>query len=720
MNAIGDLRLRVVLLLAGLFALALLVRAGHLALWRHAELKAEAVEQQTQVDSIPPPRGPILDRTGRTLVCSMENPSIVWEGASCPELVEAAAELSGVGLCAEDLPGRLAASRSRYHFLTRRWVGEAYAREFLQRHPGARSEPEMKRFYPSGAVAPQLLGLVGTDGEGLSGLESSFDDWLSGEPGRLLRFVTGSGRPQQTIAPRVLREPRPGGGLVLALDARVQEVVRYRLSEAMAGGEALHGFVIVLHPRTGEILALCCEPGFDPQDPGRIDPERLKLRCITDQYEPGSVFKINTFAAALESGLVSPFDFVDCHNGARSVPGGVIRDVKKMGVVTAADALVYSSNIGNGVIAERIGWQRLYRMAQGLGFGQPTGLPLRGEASGYLPHPLQSGWSERSLLTIAYGQEVSTTGLQLALAFAAVANDGWLMKPLLVRALLDPEGQVSETFEPEPVRRVMTAETAATLRGLLRRVVAEGTGKAAEVKTCPPAGKTGTAQIYDAARGGYLSNEHVLSFIGFAPWDDPRCVVSVSLWYEGHHHAGEIAGPVFRKIVEDISWLIEEGSWSSAPMAEVVEAPVVVPDVRGFSAQAARQALHEAGLIPVLEGLGELVAQASPQPFASVPRGSVVRLALAERARAGTVRVPNMVGLSLRRAVSLLAQCGLAPGAHGSGWIVEQAPVAGSEVEPGALCEIWASPSASRSREESLRRTEFGHPASGLAACVAW
>jgi cell division protein FtsI/penicillin-binding protein 2 len=718
MNETSDGRLRLVLGLAALFFAALVVRTGYLSLVRHAALRAIAQDQQTQVAAIPPPRGPILDRTGRPLANSMENPSLVWEGASCPQLIDAARELATVGFCSETRPTELAGSRGGYHFLTRRWVPEGFAQDFVSRHPGVRPEPEMKRFYPAGAVAPQLLGLVGTDGEGLSGLEAQYDDWLAGKPGKLLRFVTGSGRPQQTMAPRVLKEPKAGGGLVLTIDARVQEVARYRLLEGMQRHGAQQGFVVVLDPRTGEILAMCCEPSFDPLDQRTVDPERLKLRCVSDQFEPGSVFKITGFSAALESGIVTPTDPVDCHNGVRVVAGGSIHDTKKMGVVPAADALVYSSNIGNGVIAERIGWQRLYKMAQALGFGQPTGFPLAGEAAGYLPHPLQPGWSERSLLTIAYGQEVSTTGLQMALAYAAIANDGWLMKPLLVRGRLDPNGQMSETYEPTALRRVMSSETAGTMRQLLRRVVTEGTGRKAEAKGFQPAGKTGTAQVFDPVTRAYDDSKHILSFIGFAPYDDPRCLVAVTVWYDGPLHAGEVTGPIFRDIVTDLGWLIEEGSRTSTPMADAAEAPVVVPDVRGFSAQAARAALHTAGLVPVLDGLGAFVEEITPQPFASVPRGSVVRLALVERAHPELVRVPNLEGLSLRRAVSLLAQTGLAPGVHGSGWIVRQFPEGGTEAAPNTVCEIWATTDASRALGESLRRKDLGRSATGLAACA--
>ncbi|MFH1143130.1 MAG: penicillin-binding protein 2, partial [Candidatus Eisenbacteria bacterium] len=427
-----DVRLPWVLAAAGCCALLLLGRAGHVSLVLTDEYRALAEAQHTNLHSIPAPRGPILDRHGRTLACSVENPSLAIAGGMAVETERLAADLCRMDLCTPDAAARLAVPAAEFRWITRRWVPDCYASELAQRYPSLRTELEMKRFYPAGPVAPQLLGAVGTDGRALSGLEISFDEWLSGTPGRRIDFVTGAGRPQQTMPSQILCEAEPGGGLVLAIDARVDEVVRFRLREGMERIAADKGIVIALDPWTGEILAMCGEPCFDPLAPDPIRGEEMKICGVMDQFEPGSVFKVNTFTAALESGLVAPEDMIDCHGGTRMVAGRPIRDLKKMGRVTAAEVLIYSSNIGNGVVAETIGRDRFLSMAQAFGFGQRTGIPLAGEATGKLPHPLDPTWSARTLLTMAYGQEVAVTALQMALAYAAVANGGLLMKPLLV------------------------------------------------------------------------------------------------------------------------------------------------------------------------------------------------------------------------------------------------------------------------------------------------
>jgi len=706
MSRVRRLRLRFLLSAAGLLGLVLLMRAAQVTIWQHDDFAARAKDQQTHVDSLPAPRGPILDRQGRTLTCSVENPSLAVVGGERTETRRLAEELVRMGLCTRETAAKVANPSSDFRFITRRWVPDKAAADLASRYPILRLESEMKRFYPAGTVAPQVLGLVGTEGKARSGLETYFDDWLSGEPGRRIEFITGAGRSQATTPPEILQEARPGGGLVLTIDSRIDEVVQYRLREGMQRIGADRGIAVVLDPWTGEILSLCGEPSFDPLSIEPIPAERMKVVAVQEQFEPGSTFKVNTFAAALESGLITPDDMVDCMGGTRMVNGRPIRDLKKMGRVPAAMAFIYSSNIGNGVIAERIGWDRVSAMAQALGFGQPTGIPLAGEAPGKLPHPLDRGWSSRSLLTFAYGQEVSVTGLQMALAYAAVANGGLLMKPLLVRGKLDPEGRVSEREEPEVVRRAMSAETAATLTDLMRRVVTQGTGKAAEVKQYPPAGKTGTAQVFDEDLHMYSPDKHVLSFCGFAPYDNPRCVIVICLFNRGHEHGGDAAAPIFARIMSDLLWLFEENDWATAPVRTSEQPYVLVPDVRGLDPHAARRVLHQAGLLPVLSGSGARVERHAPQPYASVPRGSVVDLTLAGDDSVA-VRMPRLEGLSLRRAVALLADLGLEAGVSGSGWVVEQSPPDSVEIVPGTLCVLRASPEAARARDESLRRSDL-------------
>ena len=704
MSAFGPWRLRLVITAGLLLLLVLVGRAGQLAILEHDALAALARDQQTNIVPIAPVRGVILDRSGRTLACSIENPSLALRGDSTTTLGPLARDLVRLGVCSAEQGRELAQARPRgFQWLTRRWVSQA-AVDCLQRtHPEVELVPEMKRFYPAGPIAARVLGLVGTDGHGLSGLEWMCEEWLAGESGQALHFVTGMGRPQQTLAPRTLREPRPGGGLLLTIDARIDEVVRCRLREGMAQVGATEGWAIVLDPWSGEILALCGEPDIDPLGSERPAMAQLKVNAVTEQYEPGSIFKLIPFAAALESGKVSMSDPIDCLGGRRTIAGITIHDAggHGMGVVTADRVLIQSSNVGTGLIAERVGWEWVYRAAQALGIGQPTGIELGGEAAGDLPHPLAPGWWAGSLPTIAYG---------------AVANGGLLMKPMLVRARCDAQGQIVERYEPQVVRRALSAQTAATLAQLLRRVVTEGTGKAAEVKEFPTAGKTGTAQLVDPATRAYSPDEYHLSFVGFAPYDNPRCLIAVAMRCRTERTAGSLAAPIFGNIVRDLVWLLEEGAWDSQPMAIAQDPPVIVPDVRGMDGPLARQVVQRAGLLPVFDGLGNRVERVLPPPYAAVERGGIVHLALVAAGPDSSVGVPDLNCLSLRRAVCLLGQAGLKAAPHGSGWIVRQEPAPGSRVGPGSLCEFWAEADSSRAREESLRRKEL----TGGSGAVAW
>jgi len=708
-------RWRLALLLGGAVLLwfLLLGRGAYITLVRHDELREQVERQQTQIRTIPAQRGVILDRTGRTLACTLENPSVALKLTENSDRRALARALEQAGLCSPEQAAEIRRpDRTGFGYVNRKWVDERRLAEVQSRFEEIRAVPEMKRFYPSGPVAPDVLGLVGFDGHGLSGLEWRRDRLLAGEPGQILEFVTGGGLVENAPPPRELVAPQPGGGLLLTLDARMQQVVRHHLNAGMVRSGAEWGFAILIDPRTGEVLALHEEPDFDPLAMDTPPGELLKTACVTDQFEPGSTFKVVTFAAALDAGVISPADTIFCDNGLRVLGSAKIRDHHPYGYLTAAGVLSHSSNIGTGRIAERVGWEGFYRMAQDLGFGQATGVDLGGEAPGSLPHPLHARWSERSLITAAYGQEVACTGLQLALAFSAIANDGVLMHPLLVKAELDDEGRIKEPCRPRRVRRAMSPETAYTLRELLRGVVTDGTGRAAEIPWFPPAGKTGTAQVIDPRTGRYAPGDHVLSFAGFAPYDDPRVTCVVVLRCPGDDTASGVAAPIFAEIIKDLVWLLQEDQWAPALAADQDTLLAQVPDVRGLAPQSARTALHRAGLVPVLVGTGGRVEAVSPPPYQAVPAGQIVHLALGGTWAHDTVQVPEVRGLSLRRAVSLLNEAGLRAGVGGSGWVVDQAPEAGTTVARGSLITAYASADTSRAREEALQQDAF--------ICHAW
>ena len=701
----GRRRLGWLLIIAACGWLLLLGRGGFLALARYGEISGAAHEQQTNVSEKPATRGEILDRTGRKLACSMVNESIALDLTDSSDVAAIGRDLVRLGVCTPEKARALKAERKDgFQWIKRPWVARQVLRELRDSHPEIRLLAEMKRYHPAGPLAPNLLGITGVDGEGLSGLEYCYDSLLSGTAGRTLEFVTGGGYIKNAPPAKTLADPQPGGSLILSIDARMQEIVRHRLREGLADLDTIEACVTLMNPWTGEILAICEEPSFDPRD-GDVDPRRLAIGSLSNQYEPGSTYKVVAFAAALEAGVISPEDSIDCLAGERRIGRVRIRDDKRFGMLTAEDVLAFSSNIGAGKIAELVGWEGCYRMAQDLGFGQVTGIGLGCETPGTLPHPLRASWSERSLVTIAYGQEIACSALQLSLAYSAIANGGILMKPLLVKAELDGEGQVIARQAPEAVRRVMSSETAYTLRQILREVVVRGTGRGAEVPYFPPAGKTGTAQVFDYEAGTYSPDEHVLSFIGLAPYESPRIVCQVAVRCRGDRlHASDVAVPIFGQIIKDLVWLLEEDHWDAAKIPSEPEQRITIPDVRGLTAEAARRALHRVGLLPVLAGRGAAVVNVRPQPYRAVPSGSAVYLSLGGPEMHGTVRVPEVRGLSLRQAVSLWTEAGLRAGVEGSGWITRQEPAAGCAVAPGTLCIAWGSPERSRARAGAVRR----------------
>ncbi len=706
----GRLRIRLMLVL-GCFALLwclLLGRGAYLTLWCHNSLDDQAHNQHTDDLEIYGDRGVIVDRLGTELVCTIPNPSLAVYINASTDRNKLVGDLCRLGVCSDKRMAKiLERERTGFLWLNRRWIPTTMQKTLATECPEIQQRIEMKRYYPAGVVIPEILGLAGLDGKGLSGLEYTFDKWLRGKPGRVKQYHTGGGGSRYARASQIIKKPEAGNGLKLTIDSRMQAIARYRLRQGMAAAEADEGIAILLDPWTGEILAMVEEPTFDPISVDLIDENDLRISCVADQFEPGSTFKIVPAAAALESGIFSPEDTLDCGQGVRLVGRDRIRDHRKFGVVSMTEIISGSSNIGVGLIAEKVGWPNIHRMAQALGFGQPTDIELHGEACGWVPHPLQQGWSDRSLVTMAYGQEVSCTGLQMALAFGAVANGGLLMKPIIISARLDAEGHhISET-KPTVVRRAMSRETAGSLAMMLREVVVNGTGQAAQNPDCPPAGKTGTAQVFDAELKKYSKDEHILSFVGYAPYDDARIVCAVSVRCTKDLHASEAAVPVFSNIIKDLTPFLIDRPQRQVALVSDIQRRVTLPDLRGMDPQVARLALHRLGLVPVFSGLGSRVIEMRPQPRGLVNRGEIITLALEDFDTGDAVVVPQVTGLSLRQAATILSEAGLSLGKLGSGWVTRQDPPCGAVVDPKTLCKVWASPDYSKARQGARRRSDI-------------
>ena len=579
-------RLRIAALIGALWIAAIAGRLYVLQVRQHDHYVSKAARQQQRVITLDPPRGTIYDARGRELAVSVQVDS-AWAVPSevrDPRATAAALAKAVRGLDPVKLARELARDRE-FIWVARKLdppVAEAVRALKL---PGIHFLPEAKRYYPMRELAAQVLGYVGTDNNGLAGLELLYDEQVAGKPG--LRTVLRDASGAMVVAPGLsFAEAEPGQDLHLTLDAAIQHIVERELERAVVERGASRGMAVFLDPRTGGVLAMASYPSFDPNEFGRYSSARWRNRTIMDVYEPGSTFKIITGAAALGSGLVRAEDQFDCEMGAIVVYGKRIRDHKPFGRLTFAQVLEKSSNVGVIKAALIVGDERLYKTIRDFGFGRPTGIDLPGEGSGIL-HPMER-WGMRGKAYISFGQGISVTPLQLASAVSAVANEGTLMRPHVV-AGIGRGGTVqasnSATRGTAVLGHPIDPATARELSHLLEAVVIQGTGKGAGVEGYRVAGKTGTAQI--PVRGGYSRNGYLPSFVGFAPVDRPVMtgVVAVAEPQGWEYHGGQVAAPVFGAIARQVLLYLgirpereAPGLWPGEVQIASTEATEAIPE----------------------------------------------------------------------------------------------------------------------------------------------
>ena len=638
-------------LFAALFVLVA-ARALDLAVLRGPALARLAAMQHHQRIELLSHRGPIVDRSGEPLALSVDVPSIYVRPRELAAHVPAADGRLARLATALHMPLRAlrAKLRSRQPFV---WLkrqalpreAEAIGRLGL---PGVYTVTEGRRFYPHGSLAAHVLGFVGVDSQGLEGLEQRFDRVIRGEP-QYLEFDRDA-RGREMFTGGVRAAPDQGGRLELTLDAGIQEATERELQSGIAAARAAGGAAVVLDPATGEVLALANVPTYNPNEPGDWTDkrwrDRVRNRAITDPYEPGSTFKAILAAAAIEERVVTPGELFFCERGRFQTAGRAIHDTHPYGWLSFAEVIQYSSNIGAAKVGERLGRERYHRYLRAFGFGGRTGIELPGETPGIV-RPVQR-WTHVDLATLSFGQGVSVTPVQMAAAFAAIANGGTLLRPFVVKRVVAPDGEVVLENEPTAVRRVVSTRSARTTTELLRRVVEHegGTGTKARLEDFPVAGKTGTAQKVDPSTGVY-SSKRIGSFVGFVPADEPRAVILV---------------------------LIDEPSTSS--YGGVVAAPV-------FRAIAAG----------VLKRLG--VEPPAPIVLARAPRGAPQKPG-ARRARtaaaSSVAETPSFLGLSLREALARAQVSGWDVRVTGTGYVAAQEPMPGTPIVAARRLALRLSP----------------------------
>jgi len=687
-------------LFAALF-LMLVVRLFQLQVIRARELQQRAQGQWTSESVIACTRGSILDRNGVPLAMS----ATAYTASVSPRQVKDpmlfAQTLAPVLNMEPDVIFERASDKTKGGVTLKRQLTRDTAqqlRAMYAEHKAAGSgameglylEEDSKRFYPMGAFATQLLGLTTIDGVGQAGMEAALNRYLSGKAGVVLEEIDGRGRKiaygEQEYVPAV-----DGGDVYLTIDYVIQGFVEQAAREAIEVNRALGIRIIVMDPNTGEILAMCTKPDFDPNSPPRNDvallTDRMRNRLIADSYEPGSTFKILTTAAALDAGVTHIHEGFYC-SGATSVDGSRIRcwgNPHK--AETMAQALCNSCNPVFVELGLRIGTDRFYDYLHAFGLGSKTGVDIPGEASGIMI--AQSKVKRVDLARIGFGQSVAVTPIQLIAACSAAVNGGKLMRPYVVREIVAENGEVVQRGEPVVVNHPISEETSHLMRQLLEKVVAEGGGRNAYIEGYRIGGKTGTAQVY---KNGVVSSEtHIGSFIGFAPIDDPQVAVLVIVDEadKGSDFGSVTAAPFAREILEKTLAYLKVAKKASPKEAA---AEVTVPDVVGMPVREAGAVLKKAGLQHMLDTAGAVVVRQLPAAGAVMPERSIVMLYADGAIATDTgafVEVPDVGGLSISAANRLLVSCGLNMRISGSGIAADQMPAAGEMVLPDAVVTVF-------------------------------
>jgi cell division protein FtsI (penicillin-binding protein 3) len=541
-------RLLALLILSVLAFLAISGRLVVLQVFDAGSLDQAAARQRLTVIDLPATRGRIFDRNLNDLALSVPARAVWADPRLVKDKPRTAARLAkALGVKKATLARRLA-SKGRFVYLARRIPkvrGDVVQRLNL---PGVFVVADVARRYPSGTVAAQVLGFVDIEGHGQAGIEQQYDGLLRGHPGKiqLERDPQGRAIPQGR---RSLEPAEPGTDLVLTIDQHLQYVTEQALYRAVRDHKARAGSVVVMSPRSGEVLAMANMPTFDPNRIAASKPEARKNRAIADVFEPGSTNKTITAAAALQHGIVTPRTETIVPDNIPLCPEKTFRDSHSHApeLMTFADIVARSSNVGTIMAARDLGRDRLYKAEVDFGYGRRSGVDLPGEAPGIL-RPAQS-WYCTDLGTNAIGQGVAVTVLQMASVYATVANQGVLRAPTLLRGTVDARGRVAKA-DRRPGRRVLSARTAKAMSKILEGVVKEGgTGTQAAMEEWRVAGKTGTARKPDTRRGGYRPGAYVGSFIGFAPAEKPAVVVAVVIDEPTRgYYGGSVAAPVFREV----------------------------------------------------------------------------------------------------------------------------------------------------------------------------
>lgn len=701
-----------------LWFVAICGRLVYLQIFSYGKFVKQAGHQQQRAIPLAAKRGIIYDRAGRELAMSVMVDSafaVPSEVKDLPTAISLITRITG-----DDYNVVLADCRAHKTFC---WVARKADDQTIQRISslrlqGIHLQKEPKRFYPARDLAAQVLGSVGMEDTGQSGIEHEYDDQLRGRAGKMFISVDARKRWFSDVE----TQPDPGDNVVLTIDKNIQYIAEKELEQAIHDTQAIAGTVIVENPHTGEILALANRPTFNPNLRKQITPGALTNRAVSYVYEPGSAFKVVTLSAALEEKLTTPDELIDCQMGSIVYNRMRIRDSKAHGVLPVWGVLAESSNVGTIKIALRLGEERYYKYIRAFGLGQQTGIELPGETRGITKPP--SRWSKVSIAAISIGQEVGVSPIQLAAVISTFANDGVYVAPRIVAGTLPLQGGVQTVaFHPAEGRRVVSSYTAAEMRSMMQKVVLEGTARRASLDGYTVGGKTGTGQKIDPATGAYSKTKYNATFAGFAPLNNPQVVVAVILDSPiGLHQGGQVSAPVFRRVTQQVlEYLHVPHDLPLAPERQLLLArakikdkdldddtpdhpgePLETAEVNTGALDAAKSsAVAKRSTAVSMVGSGTVVQAAVREVLpSSPPDDSGDRSAVSAETKLpasgtvvldveqGGIEVPSFVGKTFRGAIETAQDAGLQLDAVGSGLARQQSPSPGTHVPAGSRVTV--------------------------------
>ena len=640
-------RVVVVAWIFGLWVAGIEARLVYLTIIDNADLVARADRQHERTQSAPAKRGDIVDRRGRVLATSVDADTIYAVPTDIDNPRDAVQKLCGaLGDCtAKDrqlLVERLS-GRKAFAYVRRQVAPDQAQRVAALNLDGVGFTTESKRFYPNKELGAHLLGWVGIDNKGLSGLEYAYDPQIRGKPGTILIHTDA----RRHAYSRFERPPTSGSSVELTIDQYLQHIAERELHAGVAENHAAGGSAIVMNPHTGEILAMANEPTFNPNAYRDADDAERRNRAVQDLYEPGSTFKIVTASAAMEEKVFSVDAPIDASGGRIQIGSRVVHDTHDYGVLSFTDVIVKSSNVGAIKIGLRLGSDRLSDYVQRFGFGRPVSPDFPGENGGIVWD--REKWTDSALASVSMGYQIGVTPLQMAAAVSSVANGGEYAEPRVVRAVYRDNRRFA--VQPKIVRRTISADTAAALTAIMEQVVERGTAKLAQLPGYTIAGKTGTA---NKLLNGRYSSDTYASFIGFLPSQHPAVTIIVVLDSprgRNGHFGGPVSGPIFRRIAESTLRYLGIGPSINPPT------PVLV---------ARRDGVNQAPVYGVPE----------PNPIVS----------LVADAAAGTM--PDLTGMSAREAIRTLVTLGLSAHVTGDGFVVSQSLDAGASIDGDGVCRL--------------------------------